>query len=149
MPTSLRTYPASRRTFVGRRPVSARYDPSNRLRTGNHHPRLCPASDADRRRRQDVHADGADRHHGVGLGICPLTHFRAGDARNLAAEAGRGEGRADYVLAPAQIRSEGQKSELKSLMRITYAVLCLKLKLLIRDSQTHNHNPLSRYTLNL
>src|SRR3546814_5514052 len=37
-------------------------------------------------------------------------------------------------------RSEEHTSELQSLMRISYAVFCLKQKILIQDARTNTHN---------
>src|SRR3546814_3558227 len=44
-------------------------------------------------------------------------------------ERGYLQGQAPFVLAPAALRSEEHTSELQSLMRISYAVLCLKKKI--------------------
>src|SRR3546814_1669448 len=49
------------------------------------------------------------------------------------------------VIVPLAIlpRSEEHTSELQSLMRISYAVFCLKKKKLHRHKHTHNHHALT------
>src|SRR3546814_2134816 len=48
--------------------------------------------------------------------------------RGAADAAGQGEGRADLACGHRAVRSEEHTSELQSLMRISYAVFCLKKK---------------------
>src|SRR3546814_8070378 len=48
----------------------------------------------------------------------------------------------NLVLPPVECRSEEHTSELQSLMRISYAVFCLKKK----KQQKNNHVPASIYT---
>src|SRR3546814_5921126 len=67
--------------------------------------------------------------------LVPL-HRQARPARRLPAGRGRGDGGA-AVVDDAATRSEEHTSELQSLMRISYAVLCLKKK---KRKATHNNN---------
>ena len=53
-----------------------------RLRAGGDHAGLHPAADVFRRRRQDVRADGADRHHRLALGVRAVADIRSGDDRD-------------------------------------------------------------------
>src|SRR3546814_6564395 len=76
--------------------------------------------------RRDAAAGGARRDSGAG----PLSWPRAG-ARAV-------------LFGPARRRSEEHTSELQSLMRISYAVFCLKKKkYTIRQKQSKQHNSLS------
>src|SRR3546814_1053947 len=59
-------------------------------------------------------------------------------ARFPVAATGRGQGEARTVRARSQhLRSEEHTSELQSLMRISYAVFCLKKKISIRQPETN------------
>ncbi len=72
-------------------------------RAGDHHARLRAAAHPDRRRRQDVRADGAHRHHGAGLRLPAVAHLRAGGDRRSGLSrpvGGEAESR-DRGLAPA------------------------------------------------
>src|SRR3546814_2003406 len=53
---------------------------------------------------------------------------------------------AEAVDLAAAGRSEEHTSELQSLMRISYAVFCLKKKKSNREHQLHNHNTISPRT---
>src|SRR3546814_10720830 len=72
------------------------------------------------------------RHHGEGRGVpagAPLAGHRRNRGMVLAPRAGRLEHlRAGRLLRDLPARSEEHTSELQSLMRISYAVFCLKKK---------------------
>src|SRR3546814_7012887 len=101
------------------------------------HPVIAAVTDRIRDRSRDSRAtylddmaqaagQGAPRHK---LGCANLAHAFAGcDADDKAAL--RGEAAPSIGIVTAY-RSEAPTSELQSLMRITYAVLCLKKKILI------------------
>src|SRR3546814_1403951 len=90
---------------------------------------------AGRRRRHDPRAPVPDRRFAVAFGLfagaedgaagAPGARKLAGRRRLSDAERG---GAADAVLSPDVHRSEEHTSELQSLMRISYAVFCLKKK---------------------
>src|SRR3546814_1488211 len=83
-------------------------------RTGRGHAHACPAS-------AGAHADAAvDRAAAAGLP-------RPGSGRGGGA-AVEVKDLAFFVLAASAVRSEEHTSELQSLMRISYAVFCLKKK---------------------
>src|SRR3546814_6207624 len=48
----------------------------------------------------------------------------------------------------ADLRSEEHTSELQSLMRISYAVFCLKKKKITTPSKNTHHNPKAHYNIN-
>src|SRR3546814_5345627 len=91
------------------------------------HGRFSPA------RRQGRNGEAAKAHR---TRIAQLRHLRADAHRDAAVvEHGGREGQADTILlvldgcgAEALLRSEEHTSELQSLMRISYAVFCLKNK---------------------
>src|SRR3546814_9278294 len=83
----------------------------------------CPSTTLFRSPLRDVAA--AERHRSTGTGVAGGHRRRhaedGGDQRQL-------RGRADGVGRARQMRSEEHTSELQSLMRISYAVFCLKKK---------------------
>src|SRR3546814_6814946 len=84
---------------------------------GRHH-----ALAAARLLAMEQRGDDAEAEVQAGAGIADL---RAGDQRRAVAEAG---GRGGAAGALGDVRSEEHTSELQSLMRISYAVFCLKKK---------------------
>src|SRR3546814_6306137 len=85
---------------------------------------------------------GRDRGADADLCRCPLRPAGGGRLAPVAGERGGSGRHADWLMpsaasgaaAPSSSRSEEQTSELQSLMRISYAVLCLKKK---NISNTH------------
>src|SRR3546814_565232 len=65
----------------------------------------------------------------------PFQHRHAADQRAAATQLGAVPGQHD----PARFRSEEHTSELQSLMRISYAVLCLKKKTLVSERKHPEH----------
>ena len=66
--------------------------PADRLRPGDHPPRLRAAAHLHGRRGQDVLADGDHRHAGAGRRLHPVAHLRAGDGGAPDPRQGRREG---------------------------------------------------------
>src|SRR3546814_3402599 len=71
------------------------------------------------------------------------TLFRSGDLERAAEAAGLGahDHEVLHVGAPPGMRSEEHTSELQSLMRISYAVFCLKKK---KKGKNHRQSPTRR-----
>src|SRR3546814_3042929 len=68
----------------------------------------------------------AEQHGEIGIGLQPRRQRLAGHDLHV-----------DTGIGPAEIRSEEHTSELQSLMRISYAVFCLKKK--NTQPTTHSH----------
>src|SRR3546814_9981571 len=70
------------------------------------------------------------REHALGQAAVDRHHQHPGDAGDPGKEAGDpvGEGEAFGIVRAGRHRSEEHTSELQSLMRISYAVFCLKKK---------------------
>src|SRR3546814_2991093 len=101
-----------------------------------HAAELAAAEDADggaRGKRARERAGGRRGGRAAGLGHCApsVPGVHGGVFRALADRRG-------LLRAP---RSEEHTSELQSLMRISYAVFCLKKKNIYHNTQLHNHTP--------
>src|SRR3546814_10110888 len=83
--------------------------------------------------------DAGQRFQGAGTLVEPAIDERRLEHRVLAADLVDERRHAELVLHPAhdvQVRSEEHTSELQSLMRISYAVFCLKKKKTLKTYQT-------------
>src|SRR3546814_9976831 len=121
---------------------------SRRIRTGsaddNHDP-------AGRGTRAPNLADGARAEHtgarcGAGSRTDPrhaAAGAKAGDPRAAGERAGGNRARTEGGRARRSCRSEEHTSELQSLMRISYAVFCLKKKKILHVPQDRKHKPLN------
>ncbi len=78
-------------------------DQADRLWPGHHHPRLRAAAHVQRRRRQDVRADGAHRHHCAHGGIRSVADLRPGADRNHDHRSASRKGRTSSVRALKRI----------------------------------------------
>src|SRR3546814_2201397 len=79
------------------------------------------------------------------IGVFMVIHsFRVEDSR-LARRSAAQSRRRSRSQAAAKPRSEEHTSELQSLMRISYAVFCLKKK---KQQKTNNSNNIAQYTQN-
>src|SRR3546814_2789235 len=87
-----------------------------------------------------------------GLGVLRQRRFARGVAVDLRQAAAHvGERRLDplLLLVERAARSEEHTSELQSLMRISYAVFCLKKKKQIRNCTSLTHNKKNAHTKNI
>src|SRR3546814_9051361 len=75
-----------------------------------------------------------------------LARCRGARGRTAAAAAAVGHGH--RKLPAMSVRSEEHTSELQSLMRISYAVFCLKKTIKIQTTNTHNHTTKNKLTAN-
>src|SRR3546814_2386751 len=89
------------------------------------------------------HADRRLFHTGAEIAQHPVTRLRCQNLPDMLADQGKVVARTDVLAdeAIAQIRSEEHTSELQSLMRISYAVFCLKNK-----TEEHTYATLSPIT---
>src|SRR3546814_6428715 len=108
--------------------------------------RIEAAYDGQRRHVADVGSDDGPVHHSMdvrqrcGSGGVVRLHRLSG--RHLAQSAGRVEIPHQQQLLYRLGRSEEHTSELTSLMRISYAVFCMKKKI----KELHKHNNYTNYT---
>src|SRR3546814_14161194 len=72
--------------------------------------------------------------------LCLATSGRRGECADRAGEPGDRDRSGDRTAPGDHRRSEEHTSELQSLMRISYAVFCLKKKKKIRTTTTEHHN---------
>src|SRR3546814_1145666 len=82
---------------------------------------------------------------GVALGTVHRDALRGGGGQR---GPGARRGRSRHAV-PAQRRSEEHTSELQSLMRISYAVFCLKKKKIIQERTRHASQPTNRQPMSL